>query len=69
MFDLPILQLSTHLRTGSGQWFSEGVATFGLLLTIFGCGASAPSAVPFAVGLYITAPIGSRHQRHLRIQR
>ena len=55
MFDLPILQLSTHLRTGSGQWFSEGVATFGLLLTIFGCVARTPSAVPLAVGLYITA--------------
>ena len=55
MFDLPIWQISTHVRTGSAQWFSEGVATFGLVLTIFGCVASAPSAVPFAVGLYITA--------------
>ena len=55
MFDLPMWQISTHVRTGSAQWFSEGVATFGLVLTIFGCIASAPSAVPFAVGLYITA--------------
>jgi glycerol uptake facilitator-like aquaporin len=55
MFDLPMWQISTHVRTGSAQWFSEGVATFGLLLTIFGCVARALSAVPFAVGLYITA--------------
>jgi glycerol uptake facilitator-like aquaporin len=55
MFDLPTWQISTHVRTGSAQWFSEGVATFGLLLTIFGCVACRPSAVPFAVGLYITA--------------
>jgi glycerol uptake facilitator-like aquaporin len=55
MFDLPMWQISTHVRTGSAQWFSEGVATFGLLLTIFGCVARSPSAVPFAVGLYITA--------------
>jgi glycerol uptake facilitator-like aquaporin len=31
------------------------VATFGLLLTIMGCSARTPSAVPFAVGLYITS--------------
>jgi glycerol uptake facilitator-like aquaporin len=55
MFAVPLWQVSTHVRTGSAQWFSEGVATFGLLLTIFGCVARAPSAVPFAVGLYITA--------------
>jgi glycerol uptake facilitator-like aquaporin len=34
---------------------AEAVATFGLLLTIFGCVARTPSAVPMAVGLYITA--------------
>ena len=55
MFALPVWQISMHVRSGPSQWFSEGVATFGLLLTIFGCVASAPSAVPFAVGLYITA--------------
>jgi glycerol uptake facilitator-like aquaporin len=54
MFDLPILQVSTKLRTGAGQWFAEFVATFGLLLTIFGCVARAPAAVASAVGLYIT---------------
>jgi glycerol uptake facilitator-like aquaporin len=55
MFDLPLLQLSTTLRTGPAQWFAESVATFGLLLTIFGCVARAPATTPFAVGLYITA--------------
>ena len=55
MFDLRILQVSTTVRTGTGQWFAEFVATFGLLLTIFGCVARAHEAVPYAVGLYITA--------------
>ena len=55
MFELPVLQVSAHARGGPGQWFSEFIATFGLLLTIFGCRASAPASVPFAVGLYITA--------------
>ena len=55
MFDLPILQLSAHVRSGPAQWFAEAVATFGLLLTIFGCVARAPQAVAYAVGLYITA--------------
>jgi glycerol uptake facilitator-like aquaporin len=55
MFELPILQISTHARTGAGQWFAESVACFGLVLTIFGCGARAPQATPYAVGLYITA--------------
>jgi glycerol uptake facilitator-like aquaporin len=55
MFELPLWQLSITVRTGSGQWLAEGVATFGLLLTIFGCVARTPAAVPYAVGLYITA--------------
>jgi glycerol uptake facilitator-like aquaporin len=55
MFELPLLQSSLTVRTGTGQWFAEGVATFGLLLTIFGCVARAPGAVPYAVGLYITS--------------
>jgi len=36
MFDLPWLQLSTHVRAGAGQWLAEGVATFGLILVILG---------------------------------
>jgi glycerol uptake facilitator-like aquaporin len=55
MFELPLWQFSVTSRTGSGQWLAEAVATFGLVLTIFGCIARAPSAVPFAVGLYITS--------------
>jgi glycerol uptake facilitator-like aquaporin len=55
MFELPLWQFSLTVRTGAGQWFAEGVATFGLLLTIFGCVAHAPTTVPYAVGLYITS--------------
>jgi glycerol uptake facilitator-like aquaporin len=55
MFELPLWQLSGTARTGTGQWLAEGVATFGLLLTIFGCIARTPAAVPYAVGLYITS--------------
>jgi glycerol uptake facilitator-like aquaporin len=55
MFELPLWQLSITVRTGAGQWLAEAVATFGLLLTIFGCIARTPAAVPYAVGLYITS--------------
>ena len=55
MFDLPILQVSLHVRSGPSQWFAESIATLGLLLTIFGCVARAPQSVSYAVGLYITA--------------
>jgi glycerol uptake facilitator-like aquaporin len=55
MFALPVWQISTIMRSGPSQWFSEGVATFGLLMTIFGCAARTPAAAPYAVGLYITA--------------
>ena len=55
MFELPLWQTSTTVRTGQGQWFAEAVATFGLLLTILGCSVRAPTAVPYAVGLYITS--------------
>jgi glycerol uptake facilitator-like aquaporin len=55
MFALPVWQISATSRTGQGQWFAEAVATFGLLLTILGCAARTPSALPYAVGLYITS--------------
>ena len=55
MFELPLWQISITARTGPGQWLAEAVATFGLLLTILGCNARTPSAVPYAVGLYITS--------------
>ncbi|MFC6638074.1 aquaporin [Sulfitobacter sediminilitoris] len=55
MFDLPILQWSTTMhRTGGAQWFSEGIATFGLLFVIFGGIRSRPEVVPTLVALYIT---------------
>jgi glycerol uptake facilitator-like aquaporin len=55
MFELPLWQVSLHTRAGAGQWLAEFVATFGLLLTILGCAARAPAAIPYAVGLYITS--------------
>ncbi len=55
MFELPLIQISATARVGLGQWLAEAVATFGLLLTIFGCLAGARAATPYAVGLYITA--------------
>jgi glycerol uptake facilitator-like aquaporin len=55
MFELPVWELSAHIRTGPGQWLAESIATFGLILTILGCLWRTPSAVPYAVGLYITA--------------
>lgn len=55
MFDDTILQLSQNARTGTGQWSAEIVATFGLVMTILGCLKARPDAVPYAVGLYITA--------------
>jgi glycerol uptake facilitator-like aquaporin len=55
MFELPVWQVSLNVRTGAGQWLAEFVATFGLLLTILGCLARTPAAVPYAVGLYITS--------------
>ena len=53
MFALPILQVSTHLRDGPAQWFSEFVASFGLVVTILGTSRARPEAVPLAVALYI----------------
>ena len=55
MFEMPVIQESLHVRTGVAQWFSEGVATFGLVLTILGCVRYRPKSVAMAVGLYITA--------------
>jgi glycerol uptake facilitator-like aquaporin len=55
MFELPVWQFSVTARAGAGQWLAEAVATFGLLLTILGCAARTPAAIPYAVGLYITS--------------
>ena len=55
MFDLPIFELSSKLRTGTSQWFSEFIATFGLVITILAGIRLKPSSIPWLVGLYITA--------------
>ena len=55
MFAQELFQLSSHVRTGGAQWFSEGVATFGLVATILGTLRWRPEAVAYMVGLYITA--------------
>lgn len=55
MFQLPLLELSQHIRTGPAQWFSEWLATFGLVVTILAGLRAAAHSVPWLVGLYITA--------------
>jgi glycerol uptake facilitator-like aquaporin len=55
MFDLPLLQPGTRVRTGAAQWLSEGVATFGLLLTILLGVRYRAAAVPALVASYIFA--------------
>ena len=55
MFELPVLQIGTIARSGTGQWLAEGVATFGLIATILGGLRFRPEGVPWLVGLYITA--------------
>lgn len=55
MFHLPLFTLSTHVRSGPPQLFSEFIATFGLLAVIWECARQRPNATPFAVGAYITA--------------
>jgi len=55
MFGLPLFSASRHARAGAAQFFSEFVATFGLLAVVWGCARSAKAAVPFAVAAYIAA--------------
>jgi len=55
MFALPPLEFSMKARTGGPQWFAEGVAAFGLVMTILGGIRFDGKAVPWLVGLYITA--------------
>jgi glycerol uptake facilitator-like aquaporin len=52
MFELPLWQLGTHVRTGAGQWLAEVIATFGLIAVIRGC--REPREAAIAVGAYIT---------------
>lgn len=55
MFALDIMQASTTIRTGNAQWLAEVVATFGLVGTILAGLRFKPDAIPWLVGLYITA--------------
>lgn len=55
MFDLPLVQPGTHVRSGTPQWISEAVATFGLLLTILLGIRHRPTAIPALVASYIFA--------------
>lgn len=55
MFELPLLSAATNVRAGPGLWWSELLATFGLIGVIIGCSRSRPSSTPFAVAAYITA--------------
>lgn len=55
MFDLPIVQVADTPRTGVGQWAGEGIATFGLIVTILATARNAPDKVPLNVALYIFA--------------
>jgi glycerol uptake facilitator-like aquaporin len=55
MFALPAFSISHHARMGAPQWFSELVATFGLLLVIRAVARFTPDWLPFAVGAYIVA--------------
>lgn len=55
MFELPVYSASQHVRTGSAQWLSECVATFGLLIVIFNCARQKSEMVPPVVAMYISA--------------
>lgn len=55
MFDLPLLVASTTARTGFGKWLAEGVATFGLVLTLRGTARYGVPVLAAAVGAYIAA--------------
>ena len=55
MFGMPLFFVSTHVRRGASQLWSESVATFGLLFVIWGCSRFRPAATAYAVGAYITS--------------
>ncbi len=58
MFSLPAVELSTRSRSSGGLWLGEAVATFGLVLVVFGVVRSGhPAAAPFAVGAFIGAAV------------
>jgi glycerol uptake facilitator-like aquaporin len=55
MFDLPLFEVATKVRTGPGQWLAEGVATFALVFAILGSVRHRPQHVALTVAAVITA--------------
>jgi glycerol uptake facilitator-like aquaporin len=55
MFAMPLVAFSLKVRTGNAQWLAEAVAAFGLIATILGGLRFQKTAIPWLVGLYITA--------------
>ena len=55
MFDLPLVSISEHVRSGTGQWLSEVIAGGGLVAVVLGGQRANPRAIPWLVGLYIIA--------------
>jgi glycerol uptake facilitator-like aquaporin len=55
MFEAPLWTASTAVRTGTGQWIAEAVATFGLVLTIRGTARYGTPMLAAAVGTFIAA--------------
>ena len=55
MFEAPVFVASTKIRTGAGQWLAESIATFGLIVVIFGCVRQRVNLAAFAIAAYITA--------------
>lgn len=55
MFGLGVIEFSTHERTGTAQWLSEGVASFGLLLVVLMGARTQKTALPWLIGLYIVS--------------
>jgi len=69
MFDLAPFAVGTTVASGASQWLAEAVATFTLILTIFGGIRFAPQAIPWLVGLTSPPPIGSPRRPPLPIRR
>ena len=65
MFEQPVWQMSVTARTGQGQWLAEAVATFGLLLTVFGCVARRPESSRTPSASISPRLTGSRRPRPL----
>jgi glycerol uptake facilitator-like aquaporin len=69
MFELPAWQISTTVRTGAGQWLAEGIATFGLVLTVSAARPVRLAPLRPRLGSILRPPTGLRPRRHSPIQR